>query len=61
MGKTQKKKSLAVKLSIFMSIAVSLLFILMIAVICRTLKAQVLTTTYDMSQNIVDGRAADYV
>lgn len=52
-----KKQRLAVKLSILMMSVVVFLFTSMIVKVCRTLRKQVSTSTYEMSQNITDGRA----
>ena len=57
MAEKQNKKRLAVKLGILLCFAVSVLFGIMISIVCRTLIKQVLTSSYDMAQNITDGRA----
>ena len=57
MDEKKNKKSLAVKLGILLCIAVIALFSVMITIVCKTLETQVLKTSYDMSQNITDGRA----
>ncbi len=57
----KNKKSLAAKLGILMCLAVIALFTIMIMIMCKTLEKQVLTTSYDMSQNITDGRADEIV
>ena len=57
MAEKQNKKSLAVKLGILLCLAVIALFSAMIMIVCKTLEKQVLTSSYDMAQNITDGRA----
>lgn len=52
-----RKQRLAVKLSILMMSVVIFLFTVMIFRVCRTLRSQVSSSTYEMSQNIVEGRA----
>ncbi len=61
MSKEKNKKSLALILGLVMAIAVCTLFTTMIAIMCQTLRKQVLTTSYDMAQNITDGRADEIV
>lgn len=52
-----KKQRLAVKLSILMMSVVVFLFTIMIFKVCRTLRSQVSNSTFEMSQNIINGRA----
>ncbi len=57
MPEKENTKRLSVKLGFLLSIAVAVLFIIMITIVCKTLRKQVLTSSYDMAQNITDGRA----
>ena len=61
MSERKNRKSLAVTLGITMSFVVAALFVVMITIMCRTLKKQVLASSFDMAQNITDGRADEIV
>jgi len=53
----KNRKRLSVKLGIILCITVTILFTIMITIVCETLKKQVLNSSYEMAQNITDGRA----
>ncbi len=61
MEKEKRKKRLSVAIGIVMFLNVFIFFTSMIIVVCHTLEKQVLSTSYDMAQNITDGRADEIV